>query len=120
MDPKRVVTPEQGVAKNYDLYNLIISVAKQDDYNKFKILFDVINKAFLLGRNGVFSPIQLSRFDYMWRWGIKSKSNYEKLVELISIMANPGERRKVKINIAAGVEGLPDKAKENIVKYYNM
>jgi len=120
MDPKRVMDAKYGAGKNYDLYLAIINIANTDDISKFQLLFKVLNKVFLLGKNGAFSPINLSRYDYEWRWGVKSKKNYERLVELISTLAHPGNRKQIgkTISLEKAVDGLPEKAKHNIIRFY--
>jgi len=120
MGTSKVLNPKDGAAKNYEMYNLIISIAKNPDYNKFQLQFKVLNKAFLLGRKGVFSPINLSRYDFEWRWGLKSKSQYEKLVELITTLANPGNRKQIgkTISLESALSDLPEAARENITRFY--
>jgi hypothetical protein len=120
MDPSRVVNPKEGAGKNYDLYTLLISIIKNSDQRAFNIGFKVINKVFILGKNDVFNPINLSRFDYEWRWGEKTKSQYEKLIELIATLANPANRKLIgkTISLETAIEGLSDIAKENLTRFY--
>lgn len=119
---KPIIKAEEGAGKNYDLYTAIIQVAKNPDYNQFQLQFKVINKAFLLGKDDVFNPIMLSRFDYLWRWGLDSKQNYERLVELISILANPKNKNMLDktISLDAALNGLPEVARENINRFYRV
>ena len=115
------VNEQRAIAANYDLYNALVGVANTDDYGKFSLLFKVVNKVFLLGKDDAFNPIKLSRFDYLWRWGTSSKQNYERLVELVTTLANPANRKLVgkTVSVEKAVEGLPPVAKQNITRFYS-
>jgi len=118
---KRQHTEQEELAANYDLYNLIVEVLRTANRSQFNEKFDIINKAFLLGRNTYFKPTSLVRYDYLWQWGIKSKQQYELLVYAISKLANPGNRHieLKRIDLSKAVDGLPEVAKRNFVSYYS-
>lgn len=116
----KVVSPNEGAGKNYDLYTALITVCKNEDYAVFSTHFKIINKVFLLNSDGIFNPVRLSRFDTSWRWGQKTNNTYNQLVEVISLLANPGTRKQhlKKINISNAFPGSPDRVKSNIGRFY--
>ena len=117
---KRQHSEQEELAANYDLYNLIVEVLKTPNRNQFKEKFDIINKAFLLGKDNYFKPTNLVRYDYLWQWGVKSKQQYELLVYAISKLANPGNRHieLKRIDLSKAVDGLPEVVKRNFISYY--
>ena len=102
---------------NYELYKLILGVLNEQEYAKFKLQFDIINKLFIIDSR--FSPITLNRFDYYWTYGNESKVAYNVLLEYIDTMCHPGNRNvnKNKISIGRLAEHVPVK---HLAKYYNV
>jgi len=107
---------------SHELFVTINNVMSIADYKTFKKQFDFINKLFLLGTNGKFSPVALSRYDFNWGFGTDKRHKYIQLVEFLSSMANVNKRKSTiaRINVDAITNMLPKDAVKNVVRYYNM
>lgn len=118
------IKPKDGAAANYDLFNLIKQVVSDNDFNTFKIKFNIINLMFLGYDKEAFSEQKLHRFDYEWKWGKESLTTYQHLITMISMLANKSTREqhisKGILNRALNkdVIGLSETAIQNIIKYY--
>lgn len=107
---------------SHELFVTINNVMSIADYKTFKKQFDFINKLFLLGANGKFSPVALSRYDFHWSFGTDERHRYIQLVEFLTAMADVNKRKSTlaRINTDTVTNTLPKDAVKNVVRYYNM
>lgn len=82
----------KGANKNYDLFNTLLKVISEEDYNMFKVQFDIVNLVFLKYKDSSFEEVNLQRFDHKWNHGKENFTSYCNLVYLISLLASAAER----------------------------
>jgi len=111
--------PKKLAARHYDLYLLLVDVLSKD-YGEFSKAFKIINKAFLLGKDNAFNPTKMLTGIQEWKWGEAHKTRYVKLITVIAELANPGARKETlkSLSVEKAVDGLGEKAKENILRFY--
>lgn len=89
-----LVSETQGASLNYNLYTRLVKVCKTEEYNDFKVLFDVVNFIFELYKDDAYSEFLLHRFSNKWTWGEKQLKTYQNLITLICVLCNRGNRKQ--------------------------
>lgn len=118
------VPESQGASLNYNLYTRLVKICKTEDYNDFKVMFDVVNFIFDLYKTDAFSEFQLHRFSTKWSWGEKQLKTYEVLVTTICNLCDRAKRKdSLKTFSLTRVFDrdrtvFTDKMIDNIRKYY--
>ena len=127
LDPASVMLPDTTiVGKHYDLYNFIVRTIVDENYEVFKVKFDIINMFFRIHSNGAFNDVALHRFSNRWKWGELKLRAFENLVIAISSLCDIEKRslalKRLDLNKVLDKEmtGLSDLAIANVKKYYAM
>jgi len=113
-------TEIQGINQQYFMYNTILEILNEKNYGVFNVKFRLLNKVFTLGKDGVFSNIMLSRYDYHWKWGVGTHDTYFKLVSIITTLCD-GSKRSINIktiDFNKGINNLTSTAKQNLIRFY--
>ena len=99
---KKAVTPAPATiaANNYNLYTRLIKICKTEDYQEFKIYFDVVNYIFNEFKDDAYSDHLLVRGDLDWKWGEKSYQTYQNLVTLICTLCDRKTRQAKMVSIS--------------------
>lgn len=119
----RMIAPHtevQGVNQQYYMYNIMLEILNETNYGVFNVKFRLLNKVIALGKDGVFSRIKLSRYDYHWKWGVKTHETYFKLVSIIDTLSD-GSKRSINlktIDFNKGIDNLTSTAKQNLIRFY--
>jgi hypothetical protein len=119
---RRKNNPDDVVSEHYNMYNLFKEILGDKNYNNFKIKYEFLSRCFILGKNDVFNPINMSKYDYLWKWSKKTHKEYHMLVELISSLADPKTRRNTlkQVDFNKSFINFPEQMRENLNKYYTM
>lgn len=127
LDPKAVQQEAKTiVGKHFDLFNQISRVVSEENYEIFKVKFDIINMYFRVFATGAFNDVALHRFGNLWKWGETKLRAFENFVIAISSLNNIETRKvalkKLDLNKVLDKEatGLSETAIANIKKYYAM
>ena len=118
------LTPATGVGKQYDLLNTLKAVLNTEDYNDFKVKFDIVNMAFRDLKKEAYNETHLYRYDQQWKWSKKDLVTLQHLLMLLIELSNGKTRaenkKKLDLNLALSKDevNLSDTAISNIKKYY--
>lgn len=103
---------------NRRLFNLIVRTLKIENYEEFKIKFDVINKLFL--SQEFFEPSILLQFTD-WTKSEKDIANFAQIITIIEDLADTSTRQSNKKRIANFSNlSFGERSIENIKKYYKL
>ena len=114
-----------GVAKQYDLLNTIKSIVNTEDYNDFKMKYDIMNTAFRDLKDQAFADRYVYRYEQEWKWGKKDLKTLQHMLLLLLDLSDGRTRaqnkKRIDFNAVLSKDEitLGDKAIENIKKYYN-
>lgn len=121
-------TDDKGAGRNYNLYIQIKDTASQEDYDRFKVEFDIVNMVYTQYKDGAFDEFQLFRFDRAWtsKWGEKSLTTFQNLNTVICALCDISTRQNnlATIDLDKALDPtkieLSDIAINNIKKYYTI
>lgn len=119
-----VPTGLDGAANNYNLYNVLISIANTPIYTDFKLKFDIVNLCFLAYSDDAYSEFKLFRFSLEWKYGKDKYLTYRSLAILICMLCNKATRadalKKIVISKALTLDGtkFTETAIQNVKRYY--
>ena len=121
-----VIDNAQGAANNYNLFNRLMRIIKEKDFDTFVTYFDVVNMIFFLYKDDAYSEFKLHRFDMDWKWGSKELKTYQYLVTLICVMCDRVNRssnlNKISLNKVLDLDKtvFTEDMASNIRRYYNL
>ncbi len=119
-----VPTGLDGAANNYNLYNILISIANTPIYTDFKLKFDIVNLCFLAYSDDAYSEFKLFRYSLEWKYGKDKYLTYRSLAILICMLCNKSTRaealKKIVISKALTLDGtkFTETAIQNVKRYY--
>lgn len=119
-----VPTGLDGAANNYNLYNILISIANTPIYTDFKLKFDIVNLCFLAYSDDAYSEFKLFRYSLEWKYGKDKYLTYRSLAILICMLCNKATRaealKKIVISKALTLDGtkFTETAIQNVKRYY--
>jgi len=113
-------TEIEGMNQQYLMYNTLMEILNERNYGLFAIKFKLVNKLFTVGKDGVFSKINMSRYDYHWKYGVKTHETYFKLVSIVTTLCDGRTRDKnaKTIDFNNGIDNLSSEAKQNLIRFY--
>lgn len=119
-----VPTGLDGAANNYNLYNVLISIANTPIYTDFKLKFDIANLCFLAYSDDAYSEFKLFRYSLEWKYGKDKYLTYRSLAILICMLCNKATRaealKKIVLSKALTLDGtkFTETAIQNVKRYY--
>lgn len=118
------IDPNEGANQNYRLYTRLMKICRTNQYEEFKILFDVVNYIFYLYREEGYKDVYLHRFDINWTWGSKKLKTYQNLVTMLSVLCDRATRKNyinsISLNKVLDLDKteFTEVAVNNIRRYY--
>jgi len=114
-------TPEETVALHYGLFTLFMDIINEQNYGRFVLNIDLLNKIIENESKRNFNEIKLSTYDYLWSWGKDKNLLYHKLVVLLTNTAKRSTRKEAlnTIDLQTIINDKLIKNKQNLVKYYS-
>ena len=114
----------KGAGRNFDLYTVLKALISEDNYNVFKVKFDIVNLYFKEYRTVAYTDYMLFRHSEEWKWGKDNFTTYCNIITVITTLCDMSTRQdKLKtlsldkaFNKTDTV--LNDTAIENLLKYY--
>ena len=106
----------------YSLYLIIRGALENKDYNLFKQNLNLLNKAFIIDKSGLFNPVALLTDDYLWNYGSGSRVAFQLTITAISRLANVSTRKETLkiVDIRSILKYFNADASNNIIRYYNL
>lgn len=111
---------------NYNLYNKLFKVINIPVYENFVPMFDVVNNIFSKYKDSSYSEITLNRADLYFAGDKRQLKTFQRLVTLLSLLADPSSRQKNKRLISPSavfnrdVTAFTEISINNIKKYYDL
>ena len=118
--------PKTIAAANYNLYTRLAKVCKTEDYEDFRIFFDVVNHIFYHYRKDAFDMYKLTRYDNLWTWGDKQLKTYINLTSLICALCDKSNRKSASVSVSLNkvldldTTAFTETMVNNIRKYYDL
>jgi len=111
--------PDNGARLNYSIYNIINSVLNDEDYGRFQLRYRYLMNILCKGKNGIFSPVNLHKFDSKWAWGRDALLKHGKLVTLIAVSCERGPKNiETVISPDKLLSGLKEPAVSNLKRFH--
>jgi len=113
--------PEIIVAAQYSFFNGILKHLNTNNYNEFKAKFDLLLKAFVLGKNTPFNIINIVKFDHFWKYSVKSRIDFYMFMTFLDAIANPKNRRTElkRLKLEKLSSHIPENIYKHITRYLN-
>ena len=113
--------PEIIVPAQYNFFNALLKHLNTNNYGEFKTKFDILLKAFVLGKNTPFNIINIVKFDHYWKYSTKSRVDYYTFMTFLDAIANPKDRRNElkRLKLEKLNDHIPENVYRHITRYLN-
>lgn len=120
MDPKKPMSPAQGVMHQYELASTL-RYALNTEPETFKEVWQFVLAFAKQHSNGVFHMRHINRFPEQWQWGEELLRAFLCTVNIITLTADPQTRitglKQVHLGRSMQV-GFSERAQQNVLSFY--
>lgn len=121
MAPGRPMNSTEGAQHQYTLWMALFNVIHNAPSSQFKSLWNIVLAFFKKHEKGALGECYYNRFSEMWKYDLRQLAAYQRLVNLISLTADPETRavglRQVNLDVTLS-EGFSEDGRNRLIMFY--
>lgn len=121
MKPGKPVRSVEGAQSQYTLWMALFNVIHNAPSSQFKSLWNIVLGFFVKHEKGALGECYYNRFSEMWKYDTNQLTAFQRLLNLISLTANPATRevglRQVNLDVTLS-KGFSEDGRNRLIAFY--